>query len=330
MYTPDVVVGHSPCDDGSMAMMVVAKYIADNNLPEPEYLPGDYANVDVEYWREKTRDKHVIVADFSFKNPVKGAIEAACKSMLILDHHATAKEVLKNEAFEDVTLENCEGLLDEHKIVALFDMERCGSRMTWEFFYPNEELPVLLEWVDYQDRAVKGKPRAADFTYWLRSRPELYRENRDNYDFLFSLEDSSDFEQAFEDGAQIAKYHLAIAGDCAKTIRFAEMVEAGETLRIGYTVASYALASTVANIVAQSDRADVGAVFYQGENAERPYGISLRSNGTGQARALAEKLGGGGHPDAAGVNMTVTEYLTLLASFNQVDEEDDSEHEFNE
>ena len=47
MYTPDVVCTHFPCDDGSMAAIVVSKYIADNKLPEPEYLPGDYANTDV-------------------------------------------------------------------------------------------------------------------------------------------------------------------------------------------------------------------------------------------------------------------------------------------
>lgn len=323
-YTPDVVVVHHNCDDGYMAKLVVARYIAENNLPEPEYLPGDYANVDIEYWREKVSGKKVFVADFSFKNPVKGAIESACQSMLILDHHATAKEVLKDSVFDNVTLDNCEAMLKEHKIVALFDMERCGSRMTWDFFFPDEDLPILLEWVDYQDRAVKGINRISDFTYWLRSRPEEYR-TPDRYDFLFSLDDTFEFEAAIDTGADIAKYHASISNDCAKTIRFAEMVDNERTVRIGYTIASYALASSVANIITRRDDCDVGLVFYQGENANRPYGISMRSDGTGQARVLAERLGGGGHPDAAGVNLSVNEFLTVLASFNQDEQEDEFE-----
>ena len=326
MYQPDVVIKHANCDDGWMAQLVVEHYLVRNNLKEVVYLDGDYANVDIEYWQEKCRGKNVLVVDFSFKQPVKGAIEAACKSMLILDHHATAKEVLKNETFEDVTLENCEKLLEENKIVALFDMERCGSRLAWEFFFPDQDLPRLLEYVDYQDRAVKGIARAQNFTYWLRSHPELYR-TPDKHEFIYELDDDDVFEEALDNGAVVAAYHNVITGDLSETIRKAELVHGDEVVRIGYTIGSYALASSAANVIAGFDDIDVGLVFYQSQNKDRPYGISLRSRGTGKAKDLAEKLGGGGHPDAAGVNMTVTEFLTLLASFNTDDEDNSDESE---
>lgn len=122
---------HSDCADGFTSAWVVKKaYERDGE--EVIFHPGSYA-VDKEL--PVIDDRHVLLVDFSYKRPVMEKIIPWATSVTILDHHKSAKE----------DLEGLKGLN------AVWDMNRSGARITWDFFFPNEAPPPLLLAVEDRD-----------------------------------------------------------------------------------------------------------------------------------------------------------------------------------
>lgn len=309
MFQPDVVLYHSPCDDGSIAAMVVCKFYS-QKFPKAEiqYVPANYANADVEYWTNLVREKNVLVVDFSFKGTVRTAMETACANMLILDHHASAEENYGEDVipFAGQTIDDAEALLQDNKIVLLYATDRCGASMTWDFFYPDQERPELLDYIEDQDLGRRKLPDATAFTYWLRSRSDYHVPS--NFVFLDSFEEDADFQAAINHGKAVYQYvelNLGIAAESA-AIGTVSLENPNEDITIAIAFAPYQFASELANIMVETHDIQAALVFYSFPNMAM--GVSIRGGKTqaglqtSYARRIASSLGGGGHNMAAGAN----------------------------
>ncbi|HZS43404.1 MAG TPA: hypothetical protein VFA52_04435 [Candidatus Paceibacterota bacterium] len=105
----DIIIYHNNCPDGFSAA-----YVAKMKYPEAELLPLDYGT-EPPYNRVSGRD--VLVVDFSWrKREQNRKLAELSKSFLILDHHKTAQAELENEPY------------------AVFDMNKSGVGITWDYF----------------------------------------------------------------------------------------------------------------------------------------------------------------------------------------------------
>jgi hypothetical protein len=144
MIPQPLCIYHGGCDDGFAAAWCVRKALGD-----VEFYPGVYQENPPSY-----EGRDVIFVDFSYKRPVLDVMAKFAKSILILDHHKTAQEDLADlrkpfgpgwrRHLENVYQDTCEGI--SGTMYALFDMERSGAALAWDFFVGGER-PDFIEYV---------------------------------------------------------------------------------------------------------------------------------------------------------------------------------------
>lgn len=256
----DTCIYHGNCADGFGAAWVVRTVCGDIEFHGATYQspPPDVA------------DKNVIIVDFSYKRPVLLEMAKVAKSILILDHHKTAEADLIN-------------LPDNVKCE--FDMDRSGVRMTWDYFYPEREPPVLLTHIEDRDLWRFALPNTREIQSCIFSYPYEF----DVWDRLFE----ADISLLVTEGATLERKH-------AKDIDELLKVTTREMVIGGYNVLAanlpYTMASDAGHKLAFGR--PFGACYY-----DTPDGrvFSLRSTDEGvDVSEIAKQYGGGGHRNAAG------------------------------
>jgi len=130
----EVCVYHAFCNDGQMAATVAKKYHNENgkDLKLIEGIHGK--DLDPEVFR----DKKVLMVDFAPKEDNLLEIIKVAKTVTIIDHHVTAKDMLDG--------------LNEEDVKTIFDNEESGATLTWQYFYPNTKTPEIV--LDVKDRDI--------------------------------------------------------------------------------------------------------------------------------------------------------------------------------
>jgi oligoribonuclease NrnB/cAMP/cGMP phosphodiesterase (DHH superfamily) len=121
---------HGNCLDGFTAAWVAHKYYKG----EVDFHKGIYGDR-----APDVSGRDVIIVDFSYKRPVMEWIISKSKSLLVLDHHKSAEEDLKG----------LDGATENVKVI--FDMDRSGSGLTWDHFFPQRKRPLFLNYVEDRD-----------------------------------------------------------------------------------------------------------------------------------------------------------------------------------
>jgi oligoribonuclease NrnB/cAMP/cGMP phosphodiesterase (DHH superfamily) len=273
---------HGNCDDGFAAAWVVRKALGS----DVEFYPGIY---------QKDPPPHdgrdLIFVDFSYKRPVLDAMSRRAKSVLIIDHHKTAAEDLADlqapfssgwkRHLENVYQDTCEGL--DGKMYALFDMERSGAALAWDFFIGGER-PDFIEYVQDRDLWRKSLPAGDEFTIALRSYPQEF--------LVWDRLIEGGAAHLIQEGYPLQRYYR---------LRVEELKRHAYPATLGGAAfwvsnAPYFAASEVAGEL--SDKTGFGACYFEVEPGKFTY--SLRSRGDFDVSAIARQFGGGGHKNAAG------------------------------
>lgn len=259
---------HGGCDDGFAAAWCVRKALGD----DVEFYPGVYQKDPPE-----CAGRDVLFVDFSYKRPVLMTMACSARSILILDHHKTAAEDLAGIAPPPAVP------TPSNNMFALFDMERSGAGIAWDYFVGGER-PDFINYVEDRDLWHKKLPGGDEFTIALRSYPQ---------DFLIwdKLIDSG-AQTLIAEGGSIQRYYR---------LRVEELKRSAYRAILGgaecwISNAPYFAASEVAGEL--SEHTGFGACYF--EAAAGRFQYSLRSRGDFDVSAVALKFGGGGHRNAAG------------------------------
>lgn len=284
---------HANCADGFTSAWIVRKYFKG----DVDFHPGVYQQEPPNWY---LRD--VIMVDFSYKRPVIESMfepNTQAMSCLILDHHKSAAEDLSG-------LKRPHGAYDprdwrgeweswgvEYPLRAVFDMGRSGAGLTWDFFFPNQPRPRLVDYVEDRDLWKFRFPETRNIQANVFSYPYDF----EVWDKLADEIEGDRFSFAAQGAAIERKHHKDIAELVGVTKR--RMVIGGHDVPVANL--PYTLTSDAGHLMA---RGEPFAACYWDTPKGRVF--SLRSTDAGMdVSAIAASYGGGGHRNASGFTTTL-------------------------
>jgi nanoRNase/pAp phosphatase (c-di-AMP/oligoRNAs hydrolase) len=239
-------------------------------------------------------DRVVYVVDFSYPRDVLESIDSLAQSLMVLDHHESAKQ-------------NCKGLP-----FAEFDMSRSGARMAFDFALQN----LNVNW----DSNLTGKldlltQYVQDHDIWTKKLEYTDEVHACLDSFPLTLEAWFGLLQAFphlsvgvSPDSSLVKEGKAILRSQGRMIEklyqnhrkatFAPKGEGSKVLTVA-VVNSPVLTSDLGHSLVEGEDVDFACIY--NVNGEGKFTYSLRSNSSRcDVAKVAEQFGGGGHQAASG------------------------------
>jgi oligoribonuclease NrnB/cAMP/cGMP phosphodiesterase (DHH superfamily) len=255
-----IVIYHANCVDGWTAAWAVWLKFGDEDT---EYVPASYGDAPPPH-----QGRDVVIVDFSYPRETLSAMHEEAKSLIVLDHHRTAREALADLPY------------------ALFDMERSGAGMAWDHFHGTRARPWLVDYVEDRDLWRFALPKSKEVSAWLSA------QTRTAFQAWLDLEEGGRIA-AIERGTAVLVYLDRYVSEMAQQARTASL-EGYDSIPI--VNAPYINTSEVVGHLAESAPFAVG--WFQRKDGVYQY--SLRSRGEVDVSEIAKRYGGGGHKGAAG------------------------------
>ncbi len=262
---------HGNCLDGFAAAWAVRHALGE----EVEFHKGIHQQTPPD-----VSDRDVFLVDFSYKKDVLISMLKTAASITILDHHITAVQDLLE-------------LMDSGELKGLFNMNKSGAMLAWEWFHPEQQAPELIAFI--QDRDL--------WKFELEGSREI-NAALSSYPFDFSVWDTL-MASGDAEIADLKNIGAAIERKLQKDIE--ELLASGIRRMViaGYDVpvlnAPSAYVSDAGHIMSINEPF---AACYWDHAAGRSF--SLRSSETGvDVAEVAKKFGGGGHAKAAGFTVKI-------------------------
>lgn len=261
-----VVIYHKRCPDGFGAAYAAWKKFGDT----AEYIPAGYGDAAL----EGLEGKEVYLLDFSYELPGEMARLAKITSRLVaLDHHQSSRALTESAP--------------EH----IYDDKRSGATIAWNYFHPDTPLPRLMQYLEDGDLYQYALAETRDVFSYLVVQPD---------DFLVwdalvqTLEDDAARATFLIKAAAYTEYFELLAKisvEAAKKVMFENIECYFSTAMPSITMRSY-----------------VGHKLYEKLPpialivSAHPdgFGVSIRGDGSVDVSKIAQKYGGGGHPNSSG------------------------------
>lgn len=263
---------HANCQDGFGAAYAVWKRFG----AQVKFHPGRF-----DHPPPVVTGETVYIVDFSYPAEVLRALAAEAAQITILDHHQTAEK-------------NLRPLLDAGVVQGEFDQQRSGAGMAWDWCFPGQPRPALLNYIEDRDLWRHALPDSRAVSLALR----VYPLDFEIWDGLMEA-----VETLRTEGKIILRYNDQ---------RLAELKPQARRAMIGghnvpvINAPAY-LASDLAHQLAQGEA--FAAVYFDAPDGRH---ISLRSTPGGlDVSLVAESYGGGGHRHAAGFRAPLPPLLSV-------------------
>ena len=281
-----VVIYHAQCRDGFGSAYAAWKKFGDS----ANYIPRNTQDPVL----EGLTDKELYIVDYSYKKPELEKLVADNKSVVVIDHHASSEEAVK--AFPG----------------NVFDLDHSGAVLAWQYFHPNTEVPKLLLYIEDHDLWRMSMEHSREFGAALGE----YTQDFETWDKLNkNFADRDLFSSFIGNGGLIAGFEDKLVD---KILAFKERaIFEGHEIYVLNAERIYRsiLGHKLATENAEAGGVALAIVYYRYDGYIH---CSLRSNGDFDARALAEKYGGGGHKNAASIR--VKSFADLPFTFVEVKE----------
>jgi oligoribonuclease NrnB/cAMP/cGMP phosphodiesterase (DHH superfamily) len=149
-----ICIHHNDLDGKCAAAIVNRRYINELHHSRLAFIEMDYAKkIDFSNF---FKNELVVIVDFSLKPEVMNELLEITKDVIWIDHHVTAK---------DYPYQHLDGLRDFE------DKHMAGCELTWNYFYPEENMPEAVKLIgDYDKWALQYKPACFEFYEGLKIR----------------------------------------------------------------------------------------------------------------------------------------------------------------
>ncbi len=264
------VLYQGSCNDGFGAAWCAWKHFGDN----AKYIPVKYGDPVPDLPQGDT----VFILDFSYPRAELELLDKRSAAVVVLDHHKTSQEDLAGLPF------------------AIFDMERSGAGMTWDYFnrregpdMPPVPRPPLIDHIEDRDLWRFALAFTKQISSGLRSHPMEF-EVWDSFAY--------DVRPLRDAGRHIERYIQRLCENLAEDAHIETWPE-GPVFVVN---APGQLTSELADYLLDAERYQGNQVLFVAaykDMADRRI-WSLRSRGDFDVGEVAKARGGGGHKNAAG------------------------------
>lgn len=230
--------------------------------------------------------RDVYVLDFTFTREVMERLGREAASLTVLDHHASS--TVRLAGYRPL----CCGKVH-------LDVERSGAVLAWEHFHPGKPLPYLYQCIQSRDLWRWDVPGDRAFLSWLDTQPMTFTAWRQVLQAT-----PEELSVIGEQGAAMEVKYQALCREMAEQAK--PLVLDGHEGLVANV--PHAFASAVGHLL--YERCGTFGLIWS-ITPDRMLRCSLRSKAPFDARLIAEKFGGGGHPQAAGFALPL-EHLTAL------------------
>ena len=293
----DLVIYHgSKCPDGFCSASII--YLYTNSDKKIKYYKADFNEQPPD-----VKNKNVVMCDFSYKKDVMKKIISDAKSFIVLDHHVSNEIELSEVS-------------DSNKI---FNSNYSGAYITWKYFFPDNEVPLLVQYVQDNDIWKKELENTREITAYIGTLDMKYEE------WCSLMKDDSLIKDKIREGTTLLKQNDIYINDCMRyaSCKFVQFDDekANDSNGKYYFVASVNSSNSVINsdignkLLSKFPHCDFSCVYTVLDSSTK---MSLRSdyNRTDVSQLVSKKLQGGGHRNASGCLVYNT---TELGKFIDVD-----------
>lgn len=267
------IIYHGNCYDGFGAAWAAWTKFGDS----AEYIPAFYGMP----FPEQAWECDCYVLDFSFparviSNRILGSktLMANLTDFKVIDHHKTAEQDLK-----------------EQPGYCIFDMNKSGAVLAWEFFHPGENVPKMLRYIQDRDLWKFEMAYSREVSQWMRSWP---------FDFVRwsaianEMIGYGNFNKIVEEGSAMLRFQDQMVSAMCDNAVFRTVG--------GYDVpvanATVFFSEVGEELCKRFPEYPFAAYYMDRKDGKRQWG--LRSRNGFDVSEVAKKLGGGGHAAAAG------------------------------
>lgn len=272
-----ICIYHKNCFDGICSAWVVQKKFPGVTLYPMNY--GDSLDWLTQGWNQGIYgiEDELFIVDFSFARNIMIHLKGMFPNLLVLDHHKTAEKECEN-------LDFCK-----------FDMNESGSSLAWKYFFPKEEIPLLVRYIKDRDLWLYKEKRSEEVNSFIQS----FTMAIENQEMLYEqLEEGDGLRIAISGGESILRYKNTMVEAMCKTVAFTDHYPFFD-IRIPIVNASILFSEVGNELCKKFPNAPFAAYYFDRlSDGKRQWG--LRSIGDFDVSEVAKKLGGGGHRNAAG------------------------------
>jgi oligoribonuclease NrnB/cAMP/cGMP phosphodiesterase (DHH superfamily) len=257
---PIITVIHHNDPDGIGAAWCISKKYSETH--DIEYFPIGYGapvpNINLD--AEKT-----FILDFSFSPEECDSINESVNKLILIDHHITAANKLKDKDY------------------ALVDTSKAGCALTWEFCFPGKELPQVLKYIQDRDMWWFRLPNSRQINAYIQ-----------NIDLSFVEISCFDAGKAAEIG-----YHLV---NMVNKQIDQDMKRSKITRFYGFDVPMVNATQNISDLGERMNKFYKDSLFSVSYMSleDGSLKFSLRSDNKFDVAEFAKQFGGGGHKNAAG------------------------------
>jgi nanoRNase/pAp phosphatase (c-di-AMP/oligoRNAs hydrolase) len=273
----DVVVHHSPCDDGHAAAALF--YYNDKTVllhglhPKAELLTPAFCKLII--------DKNVVFVDIAFSAEVMTKAAALARKIIVLDHHVTNRTILENLSLPNLR--------------SVFLMDIAGVRLAWRFINgicDDSNMPKSLYYIALKDVwQHESNIDALHFTTAF-SRPKTWD------DWIPFIEGEIETRRIVEQGRVIYDYQRSVLNTMMEKVEHLTW----RGYRIAIVNVPFPWISDIGAMMCQTESERTIAVIWN-KPAKGPYSVSLRSHNPDgpNIEQIALEFNGGGHVHGAGL-----------------------------
>lgn len=269
MSTSRFILFHANCPDGFGAAWAAWKRFGD----QARYLPVKHGEAPP----DMPAGAEVYIIDYAYPRQILLEL-AKTHTVKVLDHHKTAQADLAGLDFAE------------------FDMQRSGAVMAWQFFHPDTEVPLLLQYVQDQDLWTWALPDSAEICTALSI-----------YPLDFAAWDALEVENLRAEGKVVLRFKQQLVDRLSQKVDWLEIC--GQRVP---AVNTPLFASELGNqLCLKYPKAPFSACYAEHDGQRK---FSLRSVGDNDVAAIAARFGGGGHRNAAGFAVPLTGHAEIRLS----------------
>jgi oligoribonuclease NrnB/cAMP/cGMP phosphodiesterase (DHH superfamily) len=210
--------------------------------------------------------RDVLILDFSYPREQLLEMKKQAATLLVLDHHLTAQQDLAGLDF------------------AIFDLERSGATLAWDYFFPGEGRPWLVSYVEDKDLWRWKLPDSEEVSAALQSYSRSFK--------MWEKISRKGVDALVAEGRPILRYKNRLIETAASRTKMVELD--GHRIPV---VTSCVLQSEIGGRLAK-DYPFVAIVFET--EGRRIWSLRSHEKGGVNVAEIAKRHGGGGHPNAAG------------------------------